>query len=935
VTLTIETGEVENRPPIARDDAASLQNPGSTVEVDVLANDLDPDGDGAPLRVSIVTSGVDASVTDSGAIRATVGDRSLRFVYEVTDEGGASARAVVSIPVLEQRPPVCETRTVDVRAGDAVTVPALDACTDPGGGDLELVRVLAERGGSVRLDGANAVFTAAPEVLGDAGFAFLVSNGTTTGYGGVIVRVTGQDFPPTFAGTSIELPAGGSRSVDLAALVTDLNAEDRHEFRDLRGGTAKVQASLEGGTLRVQATDDAKGESTTLTLQISDGTNTIEGEVGVRVLAHDGQPPVAVDDITETFQDKPTDIDVTANDVDPIGGGLKVEVRSTTGGDAVAVDGRTVRFTPTPGFAGEATVTYEVTDAANDSQRRSAATVRISVIGFPLPPPAPTGIRDSRLVRLSWGAAQPNGSPITEYVVESDAGGTRTSPSNALVFDDLTNGTPYRFRVAARNRAVERDDQLRFSEWSPPLIPDTVPGVPESPRLAFGDRTIRVSWTPPANEGTPITNYQVRISGQNANETRDVGTATQVDWGGLVNGQSYAFSVRAVNDAGNSEWSALTNDPVNSIPATVPGPPPDVVAERLDKDTTLGGWVNVRWGTPLDNGDANFTFVVSVSPADVAPITIANAGARNVEIGGLRNGVSYTFSVLARNKAGAGAAASSSPAVPAARPDPVSSVTARPDDGQARITVTNGAANGAAIDSYQVSANGGPYNPMNVNGNGVGVVSARNGDPVTYQVRACNIVGCSDPSAPSNQVIPFGPPRISSSANGSVITFTWNDQNGVESYSVSGANGTRVNRTTYRVDLGPGPARDATITVTASGQDVQQSASHTGRSQATTTVTINFGASAEGEVTSDGELCSSVCRWIDIHLRGFPANSNVVVECQGSRNNNQVYSTQVVRVDGNGNRDLVYPGYRTCFWGRNPGTTWVNANGIRSNELSS
>jgi hypothetical protein len=265
----------------------------------------------------------------------------------------------------------------------------------------------------------------------------------------------------------------------------------------------------------------------------------------------------------------------------------------------------------------------------------------------------------------------------------------------------------------------------------------------------------------------------------------------------------------------------------------------------------------------------------------------------------------------------------------------VSAVAARPDDGQARLTVTNGANNGAAIDSYQVSANGGPFNPMNVNGNGVAVVAARNGDTFTFQVRACNVVGCSDPSAPSNQVIPFGPPRVTSSVNGSVITWSWNDQPGVDSYSVSGANGTRVNRTTYRVDLGPGPARDATITVTGDGQGVQQSTTDTARSQATTTVTINFGASAAGEITSDGELCSTVCRWIDIHLRGFAPNSNVVVECQGSRNNNQVYSTQTVQVDGNGNRDLVYPGYRTCFWGRNPGTTWVNANGIRSNELSS
>jgi hypothetical protein len=263
-------------------------------------------------------------------------------------------------------------------------------------------------------------------------------------------------------------------------------------------------------------------------------------------------------------------------------------------------------------------------------------------------------------------------------------------------------------------------------------------------------------------------------------------------------------------------------------------------------------------------------------------------------------------------------------------------VRARPDDGRANLTVEAGASNGAAIDSYQVSANGGTWTGLTLNASGAGSVSAANGNTYTYRVRACNVVGCSEPGPTSNQVIPFGRPQISSSANGSVITYRWNDQNGVDSYSVSGTNGTRVDRTTYRVDLGPGPARDAAITVTASGQGVQQSANHTGRSEATTTVQIEFGASAQGEITSDGELCSSVCRWIDISMRGFQPNQSVVVDCYSSRNGGERYSRQTMRVDGNGNGDYRYPSNRTCFWGRNPGTTtWVEAGGIRSNSLAS
>ena len=205
----------------------------AAVEVDVLANDVDPDGEG-DLQVAIITP---ASTPPSRFRRRPghVGDRSIALIYEVTDEGGAAARAVVSIPVMDRRPPVCETRTVDVKAGDSVRVPVLDACQDPGGGDLELVQVVAERGGAAQPDGSEVVFTAAADVRGDAGFSYLVSNGTTNAFGGVIVRVAGQDFPPDFAATDVELPAGGSRSIDLAALVTDLNAEDTHTFSSLRG----------------------------------------------------------------------------------------------------------------------------------------------------------------------------------------------------------------------------------------------------------------------------------------------------------------------------------------------------------------------------------------------------------------------------------------------------------------------------------------------------------------------------------------------------------------------------------------------------------------------------------------------------------------------------------------------------------------------------
>jgi hypothetical protein len=60
------------------------------------------------------------------------------------------------------------------------------------------------------------------------------------------------------------------------------------------------------------------------------------------------------------------------------------------------------------------------------------------------------------------------------------------------------------------------------------------------------------------------------------------------------------------------------------------------------------------------------------------------------------------------------------------------------------------------------------------------------------------------------------------------------------------------------------------------------------------------------------------------------------MQCYSSRNGGEIYSSQTEQVDGNGNLNLSYPSRRTCFWGRNPGTTtWVQVGGIESNRLAS
>ena len=82
-------------------------------------------------------------------------------------------------------------------------------------------------------------------------------------------------------------------------------------------------------------------------------------------------------------------------------------------------------------------------------------------------PAAPSGLRaavapaagvGSRQVKLTWTAPSSNGSAISDYIIQRSASGKRwttvsdgISTARSRLVARLSNGTVYRFRVAARN----------------------------------------------------------------------------------------------------------------------------------------------------------------------------------------------------------------------------------------------------------------------------------------------------------------------------------------------------------------------------------------------------------------------------------------------------------------------------------------------------
>ncbi len=825
VTVQVTVAAPPNAPPIVRDDLVKPQKPGSTVEVDVLANDRDPDGDIGQAKIAVLDQ--PAATVVGGKVRVQLADTSLVFLYEVTDVGGAKAEAVVSIPVVKDLPPVCTTQAGSVKAGATITVDVLKSCTDPMGGQLQLVKVSdgSARGGTATLAGQQVSFAAAPQVLGDAGFSFVVSNGTSVGVGGVRLTVTGQDFPPTFDDGPVTISAGGELTIDLTALTHDLNPEDKHTYEGLAGATDKVKADLSGTSLHITAADDAKGVHVPLTFKVSDQVNpAIDARLTVQVQAHDGAPPTAVDDTAETNQGEPKTVNVTANDSDPLGKGLTVtEITDQQGGTAKITDPKgMIEFRPDPDFFGTATVTYKIEDDAKDSARTSTATLRVTVIGIPAKVSAPTSTsQESRKITLQWAAPAANGSPITGYVVKSNLDVKKECPSTLCVIDNLDNGTPYTFQVAARNKAVDNDNKLLFGDPSAPFTPDVLPGTPGTPTLKFGDSQIDVSWVAPPDGGTAISAYLLKISGGPIgfqSETRTLpASPAAYTWTGLTNGASYKFAIAAKNSAvangGVGEFSGLTSDPVNSIPAAKPGIVPDVVATRSNKDNSIGGYVTLTWGLPESNGDPHMTYLITPSPANVAPVKVTNEVPQPTLISGLSNGQAYSFTITATNKAGTGPPGATATSVtPAKVPSAVASVAGTAGDTSATLAFNAPDANGGTITSWNVSVNGSvvaiPANPpVSTTGTPVQVTvnQLTNGTSYLFSVAACSIdrndgaaVGCGAAGPmTATATIPRGNPTAPqvSGSNSSDANLTWN-------WTASSGNGRDIDHYAVYVDGG-------------------------------------------------------------------------------------------------------------------------------------
>jgi Fibronectin type III domain len=241
-----------------------------------------------------------------------------------------------------------------------------------------------------------------------------------------------------------------------------------------------------------------------------------------------------------------------------------------------------------------------------------------------------------------------------------------------------------------------------------------------------------------------------------------------------------------VRPTGSPAWASMSETADAST--TTPAAPFDVFATAGNRAATLS------WSAPPDGGRAITSYTVNASPADGTP-TVSGTTAT---VSGLRNGITYTFTVTATSAYGTGPpSAPSNAVVPATVPDAPSITSVTPGDSSVLVTWSAPFNEGSPITSYLVAANP-PDNTVVVDGSQTSatVTGLANGRTYTFTVSARNALGSGPPSTPSAPATPAVPPgaptQVAATAGDGSAQVTWhgpgsNGGSPVTTYTVTSA----------------------------------------------------------------------------------------------------------------------------------------------------
>lgn len=435
-TITI----IQNASPVAVADQFSAAA-GSTVALNVLANDTDPDPQDQPnFTITGLTQPLGASATistNAKTIQFTFpanATANSTFRYTMTDGRGGFSNAVVT--VLLNHSPTAAPATATTLAGVPVTITPVIADVD--GDPLTITAVTVANGATFTINANNSItFTpSATLVLTPQTFTYTVSDGRG-GTASATVTVTVNNRP---IATNDAITTAQSTSVSIPVLANDTDPNGDPLT------VSAIAAQSPNGTATIETTGANANRNvsffpnpgftgvTTFQYTVSDGRGgTANATVTVTVTGVANRVPIATADTATTRGTTAVIINVLNNDSDPDGDTLTVTAVTSPGaglGTAVISNaGRSVTYTPTlAASAAPQSFTYTVSDGRGGT---ATATVTVTVDDVVTITQA-----DYTVARSSWTLAGTSGPNAVITIVAKDSTTSATGTTVATVQAD-------------------------------------------------------------------------------------------------------------------------------------------------------------------------------------------------------------------------------------------------------------------------------------------------------------------------------------------------------------------------------------------------------------------------------------------------------------------------------------------------------------------
>ena len=678
----------ENEVPTTLDDEAATRV-GVAVEVDVLANDVDPERDDLDLdvREQPADGTVDKITLGSGrlALRYTPGPDSAgtdRFTYVAIDSTGARSRettveVVVSSRASANRPPTAAPDAARVRTDQPTTIAVLQNDVDPDNDPLTLILPRTRPPGlSLRRDGDQLIITPRAGLPTRSIVTYTVQDsGGLTDTGTVLILVDDPSVPnrpPVANPDPMSIVEGTSIEIDVLKNDTDPDS-DPIVLRSVAQSTSadwRVDA-LDGGKVLFSSTATGLTEPTQaiFSYEIADPYGLLaSGTVTVAISPKDASSVmVAGDDPVVVRRGQSQAKDVLVNDTTTAEPAQLFGTPScrATGVTAIKTSNEFINITASPTAPlGETTCTYQVVDHLGSKDIGTINVTVEDVLTENTPPrvsnnsiiPATVGdpvvtidllarVTDDDDDELTFSRTQSN----TKGTFVLDGSTVRytlplTGPAVDLqqftVSDGVNQPVPFSVAIDVRNKANAAPIAVDLSAVTP-------------------DRSVRLSWrsraADPGGDTSTLT----------ATVTRGNGARVDIDGGFFVVTADQNFFGDFETQYTVTDVDGLTSSPA-TIKVTFPRPvnvSPTAAPDRLQVDAGGSGSINVlnndtdteanlttrllqpadlSRGTPTLEPDGTFRFVTK--PAELGGTVVYQYEVTDSE--GARDETSITVTVL-------------------------------------------------------------------------------------------------------------------------------------------------------------------------------------------------------------------------------------------------------------------------------------------------